>query len=725
MDSLQKILENLNDKQLEAVKTTEGYVRVIAGAGSGKTKALTSRFAYLVEGLGISSSNILCVTFTNKAAQEMKKRIRTLVSEGNETNLITTYHGFCVQVLRQDINKLAYPKGFIIMDVEDQKSILREVYNELDISIRDNPFRVALKYIHDKKSSLEYIKELENTNNKAIAIQNGSKESILQAIFASYLIKQKKNFALDFDDLICFTFYIFTKHQEVLQKWQQRLHYIQADEFQDSSKIQYELIAMLSNYHQNLFVVGDPDQTIYEWRGAKPEYLVNFNETLKPCTSIIMDQNYRSTPNILSIGNSIINNNKLRVEKEMFTSNKDLLKTVHFHGKSEQEESQWIIRQIKELTEKKEVELKDIGILCRANHISRYIEQALINANIDYIIFGGTRFFERKEIKDAIAYLRLIVYGDDLSFLRIVNEPKRGIGKKRILFLKQKSEEQQLPLYKVLLKNINNKIFKSTKASEFLDLIDSSKKEIDSQPISDFLQSVLERSGLLNKIREDGDEDRLDNIKELITSIITYEKEQGESVLLTEYLQEIALYTNLDHKKEINAINLMTIHTSKGLEFPYVFLCGFSEAILPNIRSIRERKKRGLEEERRLAYVAVTRAKKGLFLTESEGFNNESISKFPSRFLFEIKKDLIEEKGKMNGSLISEARLYVKQVDELLEDGNTLFQIDDICYHPIWEDGKIVAINEQKNEYEIWFDCIAKVKPISMNFKQLKRKILD
>lgn len=402
-----EILDNLNEQQLEAVKTTEGYVRVIAGAGSGKTKALTSRFAYIVNRLGINSSNILCVTFTNKAAQEMKKRVKSIIGDTFDVSLITTFHGFCVRFLREEINKIQYPKSFIILDVEDQKTILREIFTELNISSKDLTFKQVLRNFSLKKKNLDYL---------AYVIENKKNESIetLDIIFQKYLEKQQRNYALDFDDLINFTIYIFTNFNDVLLKWQKNIHYIQVDEAQDCSDNQFLLVEMLSRVHNNLFMVGDPDQTIYEWRGAKPEYLVDFDKIFPNCETIIMNQNYRSTPNILKLGNHIIKNNKIRVDKDMITQNPEGFEVIHFHGQNEFEETLWVSNEIKEIVKTENAKYLDITILYRANHISRNIEQSLIRENIPYTVFGGIKFFERKEIKDVLSFLRLIVFEDDI-----------------------------------------------------------------------------------------------------------------------------------------------------------------------------------------------------------------------------------------------------------------------------------------------------------------------
>jgi len=717
MDRVEKILENLNDRQLEAVKTTEGYVRVIAGAGSGKTKALTSRYAYIVEGLGINTSNILCVTFTNKAAQEMKNRVRKLIGQNLDLSYITTYHGFCVRVLREDINKIQYPKSFVIMDVEDQKTLLRQIFSELKITSKDLTFKSALKSIGKFKSKYEnYIEYI--LDNKEIDFDN----NIISRIFKLYLFKQKKNFALDFDDLVNYTFYIFDNFQDILLKWQKRLHYIQVDEMQDTSKRQYELITMLSNYHKNLFVVGDPDQTIYEWRGAIPEILVNFDKSFPDCKTIIMNENYRSTPEILNIANHIIKKNKIRVDKDLFTRKANGIKVIHFHAKNDIEESQWVVNEIKEIREKHQAKLSEITILYRAHHVSRNIEQSLIKENVPYTVFGGVRFFERKEIKDVLAYLRLIVLEDDMSFLRIINYPKRGLGKKYIEHIEKLSVSENKSMLNVLLDNIENKPFNKKGAKDFLEIINNLKESSKTLIVSDFVKKLLDKTEISKELRADGDEDRLANIQELINSIIFLEKENDEKLELIDYLQEIALYTNKDVLEEDDGkVNLMTIHTAKGLEYPYVFLCGFSDGILPSAMSIKDRKKRAIEEERRLTYVAITRAEKCFYITEAEGFNySTGERKYPSRFLFDIEENMYVQKGNIDKLYLSQAKGNIAYEEARLAE-EKLYKVGELVLHPVWGIGKITFLNHLKQEYTINFIEIEKTKPINFEYKLLKQ----
>lgn len=709
------ILENLNSSQLQAVKTTEGYVRVIAGAGSGKTKALTSRFAYIVDRLGINSSNILCVTFTNKAAQEMKKRVKALIGDTYDVSLITTYHGFCVRFLREEINKIHYPRNFIILDAEDQKSILRDVFTELQINSKHLTFKQVLRFISKQKSTSNYLSYI--LENKSF--EPDESDSLSSSVFQIYLDKQKRNYALDFDDLIHFTAFILDHNADVLLKWQQNLHYIQVDEAQDSSESQFHLVEMLSRVNQNLFLVGDPDQTIYEWRGAKPEYLVEFDTMFPDTQTIIMNRNYRSTPNILKVGNHIIKNNTVRVDKDMITDKPEGFEVVHFHGKNDFEESLWIASEIKEILQTENASYSDVTILYRSNHLSRNIEQALIKQNIPYTIFGGIRFFERKEIKDVLSMLRLIVQGDNFSFLRMHNQPSRGLGKKFLERLSLLAGEQNLSLLQALERNTGDKELAKKGALDFVKLITELKEDAKTKSISDLVKIILDKSGLSELYRKDGDQDRLENIKELVNSMLLLEKENNAPVNISEYLQEIALYTDLDaESQQQDKVKLMTIHISKGLEFPYVFLCGFSEGVLPSALSIKERRKRAIEEERRLMYVAVTRAEKRFYMTDSEGFNfTTGLNKYPSRFLFEISEEFYIRKGKLSPEIIQNSKV---QPNNNQPDNDTSFKEGDLVLHPVWNKGKVTAVETEKKQYIVDFFEIGKQKPIDFSFRGLR-----
>lgn len=721
MSRINKILENLNDQQTQAVTSTEGYVRIIAGAGSGKTKALTSRFAYLVETLGINAANILCVTFTNKAANEMRNRVRQLVGDENDYGYITTYHGFCVKVLREDINKLQYPKQFVIMDIEDQKTVLREVFEDMGINSKNYSHKQAIKDIGKLKETTNYIDYIADKEDIVIDSKHKIKDSkqLIDQIFQKYIEKQQRNFALDFNDLINFTVYIFDNHKDILEKWQKRLYYIQVDETQDSSPKQFHLVDILSQFHKNLFIVGDPDQTIYEWRGAKPDLLVDFDKNYPNTQTVIMNQNYRSTPNILNLSNYIIKNNKIRIDKDMFTTNPNGVDVVHYHAKSELDEGLFVVSEIKKILEDSIRKYSDFAILYRANHISRMIEQSLIKEQIPYSIWGGIRFFERREIKDVLSYLRLIIFGDDLSFLRIINTPSRKLGKVWLADVKQLAEQKNTTLFET----IENNSLKRQGAIDFVTLIKDFRKLKDKVSVSDLVKEILDKTGLTKLYRSDGDEERLENIKELQNSIIAIENDDKEKLTLENYLQEIALYTDMDvDNNKTDRVKLMTIHTAKGLEFPYVFLCGFSDGVLPSYMSMKEKR---LEEERRLTYVAITRAEKAFYMTESEGYNFQSgMSKYPSRFLWEIKENMYVRQGILPQEIIDEAKKQIEFENELMNSENIpILEVGDIIEVSQWGEGEIISKDDESKVYIINFPKIKAERPIRYDWQGLKKLV--
>ncbi|HOD62249.1 MAG TPA: 3'-5' exonuclease, partial [Bacilli bacterium] len=529
--------------------------------------------------------------------------------------------------------------------------------------------------------------------------------------------KQQRNFALDFNDLINFTVYIFGKYTDVLEKWQQRLFYIQVDETQDSSPKQFYLVDTLSQKHKNLFVVGDPDQTIYEWRGAKPELLVDFDKNYPNTQTVIMNQNYRSTPNILKLSNYIIKNNKIRIDKDMFTNNPNGVDVVHYHAKSDFDEGLFVVAEIQKLVKENQSKYADFAILYRANHISRMIEQSLIKEQIPYSIWGGIRFFERKEIKDVLSYLRLIVFGDDLSFLRIINTPSRKLGKVWINSIKQLAEQNNISLYETIEANSLNR----QSAIEFINLITDFKKRKDEVLVSDLVREILDKTGLTEMYRADGDEERLENIKELQNAIIALENDDTEKLTLENYLQEIALYTDMDvDNNKADRVKLMTIHTAKGLEFPYVFLCGFSDGVLPSYMSMKEKR---LEEERRLTYVAITRAEKAFYMTESEGYNFQTgMSKFPSRFLWEIKDNLYVRQGILSQEFIDAAKNQIELEKELLNPPPIpILEVGDFVEFSAWGEGKVISKNDEQKTYMIHFDKLNGERPIRYDWRGLKK----
>lgn len=576
------ILDRLNRSQTEAVTATEGYIRVIAGAGSGKTRALSHRFAFLVNEIGILPGNILCVTFTNKSANEMRQRIHNLTGD-NDTGYINTFHGFCVSVLQEESYAVQYPKSFLVLDNSDIDSMLKIIYEERGLTLRNMTFSSARDMIEIRKlyKEPEYYQDMITMSIDQIYEKYMQATETSEIIFYGYLYQEKKCFGLDYNDLIKFTLYIFENNEEIKQKWQKRLEYIMIDEFQDIDDLQYRLMCVLCGYHKNLFIVGDPDQTIYTWRGANVKYLLDFHRNFPDVQTIMMMENYRSTPEILRAANSLISKNLLRMKKNLIPTLPSGGSVLCCHGENQEKEALWMAEQIKILKEKG-VPYKDITILYRAHYLTRSIEQVFLKEEIPYTIYSGVQFFGRMEIKDALSYLRMIAYRDDLSFLRIANVPKRNLGERRMKFIQEYAGENSCSLYEALCRNLDQDIFKGTKAGEFVQLIESFAANYQDRPVSEILSAVLDLSGYERMLRTEGNQERLDNLAELKQSVYEYETTCGEEAMLEHYLAHVALFSNSDAQPEHDKVKLMTVHTSKGLEFPYVFLCGMNEGIFPS-----------------------------------------------------------------------------------------------------------------------------------------------
>jgi len=632
-------LEKLNDQQRQAVTTVGGYIRVIAGAGSGKTGALSHRFAYLVK-QGVPSSDILCVTFTNKAAGEMRKRIRRMIGDFG-VGRISTFHGFCVQLLKEDGHILQYPPNFLILDEEDTKSMIERYFEELGITSRQYTVQQAKTLIagyKGRKTDIPdpppYPEVLVDTQMTTLLARRRNARTWDEKIIFEYLYEQRKSFALDFTDLIEFAIHILTFNEKARTKWQQRLQYIMVDEFQDVDDQQYKLAKILSGHHKNLFVVGDPDQTIYSWRGAQVKNILDFDKDFPDAQTINMNVNYRSLANVINAANALIRKNKIRFLKNLIPYRKENGQAIYFHGKTQKEESEWIAKQI-EAIKAHGVILSDIAILYRAHYVARPIEESLRNHRLPYTILSGAAFYQRREVKEVLSYLRLIYNDEDMSFLRVINKPQRNVGKKRIAFLRDYTEKHGCSYLTALAENISSPIFAETKASVFLELINKYKKSYKEYSLTDLLNALLDESGYEEHLRISGDEERLNILAELKQSIYEYETTAGEETSLESYLHDIALYTNADKNDEAESAKLMTIHAAKGLEFPYVFVCGMNEGIFPSQKTQSPEK---MEEERRLAYVAFTRAGDRLFLSDSEGTNIDGSFRYPSRFIFDTEQ---------------------------------------------------------------------------------------
>lgn len=689
---MENILQGLNASQLEAVTSTEGFIRVIAGAGSGKTRALARRFAYLVNEIGILPGNILCVTFTNKSANEMRQRIHNLTGD-NDTGYISTFHSFCVSVLQEDSHALQYPKSFLVLDNSDIDSMLKIIYEERGLTLRNMTFSKARDMIEIRKliKEPEYYLDMLNMSLDTLRQKYLTATEPSDIIFYGYLYQEKKCFGLDYNDLIKFTLYIFEQNEAVKIKWQQRLEYIMIDEFQDIDELQYKLMSVLCGYHKNLFIVGDPDQTIYTWRGANVRYLLDFDKIFPSVKTIMMMQNYRSTPQIVSVVNDLIDKNKFRIKKNLMPTIADGRKVICHHADTSEREAMWIAEQIQAL-HGEGTSYREITVLYRAHYITRIVEEVFLREKIPYAIYSGVQFFNRMEIKDALAYLRLIAYKDDLAFLRVVNVPKRNFGERRIKFLQEYAVKHQCSLYIALETNLDNEIFKGTKAAQFVALIENFAANYAERQISELLAAILNESGYEKMLRTEGSQERLDNLAELKQSVYEYETSCGEESTLEHYLSHVALFTNNDAADNSDKVKLMTVHSAKGLEFPYVFLCAMNEGVFPSKKTDTIQK---MEEERRLAFVAMTRAQKGLYLSEAEGRNFDGSPRYPSRFLLDIEPALLDYTQKPQEGLIIETKDYLVINERYLadEENQLSLAVGQRVKHNIFGSGTVVDVD--------------------------------
>ena len=695
-------LTRLNPEQYEAATTTEGYIRVIAGAGSGKTGTLTARFMYLVEQLGISTSNILCVTFTNKAAAEMKKRIRRVLPD-QDLGRITTFHGFCVGLLKEDCHVIGYPTTFIVLDEEDKEAMLRTVFDDLGITSRELTIKEAVDHIGWRKGGRGYVKTLIDPNLNRLMDLCSQATTLKDKVMYRYFYEQRKCYGLDFDDLVYFALYILQHDRDTREKWQQRMEYIMVDEFQDIDKDQYALADILSGYHKNLFVVGDPDQTIYTWRGADVKFILEFSSRHENVRTIYLNTNYRSVPQILAASNALIDKNRDRLKKELVSVRPDARKPLYFHAKTSQLEADWITAQMRAMHDGGKT-YSQMAVLYRTHYVSRTVEESLIRNKIPYVLYSGVEFYKRKEIKDIICYLRMVYAGDDVSFLRTVNEPRRGVGRTRIQALKEYAELNRCSLYDALKNQLDTELFRRSRAKEYVRLIEKYRAIFDGMDLTDLLSGILTDSGYELMLRTSGEEERLDNLAELKQAIYEFQRKAGEEVTLGNYLDHAALFTNMDQNDRSQAVKLMTIHAAKGLEFPVVFLCGLSEGIFPGKRADTREK---LEEERRLAYVAFTRAMDRLFLSDGAGNNYDGSFRYPSRFLFNAGEENVEYAVPLDPELVEQARNHIRRTEEPEpEQERPNEAIGKRVCHSVFGEGTVIGIPRGQAGFIVQFDAM-------------------
>ena len=601
-------IDSLNPAQREAVLKTEGPVLILAGAGSGKTRVLTTRIAHLMQDKGIHPSKILAITFTNKAATEMRERVEETIDSDVKDMWITTFHSCCVRILRKDINKIGYNRSFVIYDSPDQLTLVKDCLKELNLSDKVFEPKTVINYISDAKDKL-----LNPQEYKAMH-RNDARMSKIADVYTLYQDRLKRNSALDFDDLIIKTVELLKKEESVLAYYRNKFKYIMVDEYQDTSKAQYEFIKLLAQEHQNICVVGDDDQSIYGWRGADIRNILEFERDYTSVHVVKLEQNYRSTQVILDAANTVISNNIERKRKKLWSEQKEGEKIKIQVASDEMEEAEFVADTIGRMHRRENKDFKNFAVLYRANAQARAIEDALNRSQIPYNIYGGTKFYERKEIKDLVVYLRLLQnVQDDISLKRIINVPKRGIGLRTIEKIEDRASLKQESIFSVLLDiDTNSDISTKAKASinGFVDLVGTLRVIKDAYSVSKLIEKVLDVTGYLDELEKDKSEeaqDRIDNLKEFISIAIEFENNSEEKDLET-FLTNVALTSTESEDEENDKVSLMTIHTSKGLEFPVVFLVGMEEGLFPISRAVRSMAESDIEEERRLCYVGITRA---------------------------------------------------------------------------------------------------------------------
>ncbi len=621
----------LNDKQLLAVSSDAQYNRIIAGAGSGKTRVLTYRIAYLIDTLHVAPEAILAITFTNKVAKEMHERARQLIPDLSYRLKIMTYHSFAARFLRQEIHHLGYPRTFTILDDDDQEKLIKTIAQEKGYRRGDEIVKQSYRYIAAQKS-----KGIAPSDIR-IERERFTNEKLCLEFYFAYEEKLKRMFNLDFDDLLIKSIFILEQFLEVRSKWQKKFLHILIDEFQDTNDVQYRLLKLLLTEATSLYVVGDPDQTIYSWRGANQSIILDLHHTY-PIETIILDQNYRSTQTILNLANALISHNRYRVKKDLFSKNKEGEPIAYVRLNNHEEEARWVISDISRLI-RQSIPLNQIAILYRANYLTLPFEKELNRYNIPYKIFGGIRFYQRKEIKDVLAYFKLLINdADDISFERIMNVPRRGIGDVTIELIKKEAFDKKLSMMQFIKQIDSSTTMIKPKTIEQLEtmvsIIDEFHKKLSDnlEIFSEVLKQYLEKLAYFASFKDDEEEERMENIQTLFSDMESFIKE-SPSALFDDYIENVALTSSQDDIDAEDYVSLMTVHTAKGLEFDYVYVIGLNEGVFPSIRTLEDDAYMGLEEERRLCYVAFTRARLKLSLTCSSDYSFVlSGSLIPSRF---------------------------------------------------------------------------------------------
>ena len=697
-------LDDLNDRQKEAVLYNEGPLLIIAGAGAGKTKTLTTKITYIIEELHESPYSILAITFTNKAAKEMKDRIYASIGSEAKKLTVSTFHSFGLKLLRENFETLGYDKNFVIMDSDDSLTVVKKILKDMNLDPKIYNPRAIRNKISGCKNEM-----MTPAMYERLAVSDY--EKVIKEVYEKYDNKLRRNNSVDFDDLLLLPIKLFREHPDVLDRYQDLYKYILIDEYQDTNEAQYILTKMLSEKYRLITCVGDDSQSIYSFRGANYKNILNFEKDYKDAKTILLEQNYRSTSTILDAANQVIKNNKMRKDKNLWTARGQGEKIKYYRAYNERDEAQYVIRKIKELVNRC-VEYQDIAVLYRTNAQSRVLEEEMLKENLPYKVIGSINFYNRKEIKDLLAYLRLIHNSkDNVSLLRVINTPKRGIGLKSIENLTLKADTEGISLYEAIT---------SGKELEFKNLIERLKEVSQDLTLTELIDKVLDASGMKQELESEDTleaEVRLENLEEFKSITKTFEEREG-LVSLEDFLLETSLVSDIEeYKNDPNRISLMTVHSVKGLEFNHVFVVGMEEGIFPHMNSLMENSE--VEEERRLCYVAITRAKDDLHLVNARRrtlFGKEQINPV-SRFLSEIDKSLIETN-------VPEDEMPKQQQEKLKEtevfrEEEVDYQVGDFVYHETFGTGKVVEVTNTL--VSVAFKHPHGIKKLMKNHKKLSK----
>lgn len=731
------IYDTLNPPQREAVAQTEGPVLILAGAGSGKTRVLTHRIAYLMDEKGVNPWNILAITFTNKAAQEMRERVDKLVGFGSESIWVSTFHSACVRILRRHIDNLGYDTNFTIYDTDDQKSLMKDVCRKMNIDTKIYKERSLLAQISHAKDELLTPDDMEM---KAAGDYNMKK---VASVYREYQAALRKNNALDFDDLIVKTVELFEKCGAVLEYYQERFKYIMVDEYQDTNTVQFQFVSLLAAKYRNLCVVGDDDQSIYKFRGANIHNILDFEKTFPDAKVIKLEQNYRSTKTILDAANGVIHHNQGRKDKTLWTDNEQGVPIALNQYQTEYEEAMGIVKDIAAKTERHEAEYKDFAVLYRTNAQSRVLEEKFVTRNIPYRVVGGVNFYQRKEIKDILAYLKIINNGqDDVAVRRVVNVPKRGIGATTVTKAAEYADQWGISLYEAFkqVDGIPGLGRAAAKINGFVNLIQVFRTKAEYMSLAELYDEVLEDTGYLKELQAEQTDEattRIENLDELRNKIVAYE-EETEQPSLNELLEQIALVADVDNMDDSdNKVILMTLHSAKGLEFPYVFICGMEDGIFPSYMTVMSEDDDDMEEERRLCYVGITRAKKKLYLSAAKRRMMQGRTQFNkvSRFIDEIPEQLLQldtgvnfkekrpDKALFSSNRSNRFRKPYQAKSFTSTKMDTLpYDVGDMVKHIKFGKGKVLEIVSGGRDYEVTVDFEkAGVKKMFASFAKLKK----